>query len=851
MSHARLLSVVSLLACCGAAVAQPAVNGRLKPEYGPVRWVNTTPTGFADNAACVAFGTGIRAALNNTNRGGVPGGGAPWAPATTAEQTAAGAVTTGFEVKIPLSEIGNPAAVRIAGLITNSNYDNSSNQYIGGLGGQDSAVVGNNYPGTRTVDLSAVPGNQFVTVPPGVSAASEPAIDGTLDASFYGPALFVQNTRTNYGDAGGAADPNPLVAAGGSEIDAVYAKIATVGGVTSLYVFVAGNIESNFNKLSLFLDTGAAGGQNRLRNDNNAPISDGGPNAMGGPGGTDPNPGLKFDAGFSANYFLSVTAGGSPATAYVDFAKLGTGAEGGAARSLGSTTTTAPIVPVDTCPNDATRRDVANGSEIDSVYAMVCGQYLYVLVTGNLENNGNRLDLFFDAGTVNRPDLPPSVGQNRVGNANHPVDFGHLNRLGADPIDSVNFPGLRFSQGFNADYWISVRNTGFGAGVELGAWAEVMNTCTAFTCAATDGSAPPHYLEYGSFRFTPKTADPLVFDGQGCVRFANMACAPNGAGSAWNPASVPGIDVQGDPAGFANNLPLVDEPYSSFAPRLISQDVFNPFGVTAPGFGAPAHGNLAVPGLLSLYIDNSNTGGVTGTDASKAARVATGIEAKIRLDELGWDGVSPIRFTGFIVSEDHTVLSNQVIGGALPAGQGNLGEPRTTDFQSAALAAGGPFYVSVNAGAASCQTAAAGACCFSGGDCAVMSAAQCAAVNGTPNAGAATCSPSACTGGPATVVCCRGATCAVVASGSCTLSGTTQAGAFSAGAGSSCNAAGNDRQPCCKADYNKQGGVELLDIFAFLQDWFAGVPYADFNGQSGVDLLDIFAFLTAWFAGGC
>jgi hypothetical protein len=104
--------------------------------------------------------------------------------------------------------------------------------------------------------------------------------------------------------------------------------------------------------------------------------------------------------------------------------------------------------------------------------------------------------------------------------------------------------------------------------------------------------------------------------------------------------------------------------------------------------------------------------------------------------------------------------------------------------------------------------------------------------------------------GPSTTLCCRGSLCETVAVGSCTVASGSQAGA-STPAGSTCNPPGNDRQPCCKADYNKAGGVELLDIFAFLNDWFGARPYADFNGQNGVDLLDIFAFLGAWFAGGC
>jgi hypothetical protein len=139
-----------------------------------------------------------------------------------------------------------------------------------------------------------------------------------------------------------------------------------------------------------------------------------------------------------------------------------------------------------------------------------------------------------------------------------------------------------------------------------------------------------------------------------------------------------------------------------------------------------------------------------------------------------------------------------------------------------------------------------GRCCSGTGACTNVVESLCGA--GSVWSQGLTCATDPC---PTSSICCRGATCAVLTGGACTLSGTTQAGAFSAGPGSACNAQGNTTGPCCKADYNKQGGVELLDIFAFLNDWFANVPYADFNGQSGVDLLDIFAFLTAWFAGGC
>jgi hypothetical protein len=54
--------------------------------------------------------------------------------------------------------------------------------------------------------------------------------------------------------------------------------------------------------------------------------------------------------------------------------------------------------------------------------------------------------------------------------------------------------------------------------------------------------------------------------------------------------------------------------------------------------------------------------------------------------------------------------------------------------------------------------------------------------------------------------------------------------------------------PPCAPDFNHSGGLEVQDIFDFLNAWFAGNPAADFNG-GGLAVQDIFDFLNAWFAG--
>lgn len=148
-------------------------------------------------------------------------------------------------------------------------------------------------------------------------------VDGTLDGT-YGAALSVQSTQTQFGDA----NINLSDYANGSELDAAYGRIE--GGV--LYLLLAGNLESNFNKLELFFDV-APGGQNTLRNDN-ANIDFNGLNRLAG---------MTFDAAFSPDYYITTTGGydGSGYRMFANYGELLT-AGGGAGYYLGSNTATTP-----------------------------------------------------------------------------------------------------------------------------------------------------------------------------------------------------------------------------------------------------------------------------------------------------------------------------------------------------------------------------------------------------------------------------------------------------------------------------------------------------------------------------
>ncbi len=150
-------------------------------------------------------------------------------------------------------------------------------------------------------------------------AAAQPVIDGTADAS-YGAALSTQNTRTGFGDGPVGGNPDPIMTGlnfaqnGGSELDQIFATVSN----GRLYVTVTGNLEENFNKLDIFIDSGA-GGVNQL-NGANLP---GGMDSFccGGfappKGGNATNVGalqrmngMQFDTGFDADYMLIFTHGG-------------------------------------------------------------------------------------------------------------------------------------------------------------------------------------------------------------------------------------------------------------------------------------------------------------------------------------------------------------------------------------------------------------------------------------------------------------------------------------------------------------------------------------------------------------
>jgi hypothetical protein len=249
----------------------------------------------------------MSAALNNTNVLGVTGG--------NGEASSGAGVTTGLEVKVSLAALNwdGSSPIRVCAFVTNNDQNYVSNQVLGGL------PVGSGNLGASSggrPNFAAIDGDQFVSVPVATGPVSI-VVDGDAEAA-YGAALAVQGITTGFGDHVGA--PPPAGDCYGSELDAAYGQI--VGDRTSgyLHVVLAGNLQSNFNKLDVFIDARPGAGQNSLLG-NNPDLDFNGLNS--GMGATANEAGLTFDQGFDADAVMFFTlGGGAPNTMYVNFGQL-------------------------------------------------------------------------------------------------------------------------------------------------------------------------------------------------------------------------------------------------------------------------------------------------------------------------------------------------------------------------------------------------------------------------------------------------------------------------------------------------------------------------------------------------
>ena len=266
--------------------------------------------------------------------------------------------------------------------------------------------------------------------PAATGFAQQPVVDGTRDAE-YGSALAVQTVNTGFGD-------------NLSEMDAAY---ATVRG-DRLYLMLTGNIEANFNKLEIFIDS-APGGENAL--------TAGGIPDSGVEASANNAAGLTFDTGFAPDYWLFARRGSFGGDkfdlAYVRLGAAGAGSDhldvfGGAHTGSGNTGTGQNTQPI------GVAYDNSNTAGVNGATGTAADQAAAEAVTTGLELSIALADLGNPAGELRVAVLQNNSEHNYLSNqslAGLPVGTGNLGSDGAGGstgtlagINLNNFAGDQF-----------------------------------------------------------------------------------------------------------------------------------------------------------------------------------------------------------------------------------------------------------------------------------------------------------------------------------------------------------------------------------------------------------------------
>lgn len=128
------------------------------------------------------------------------------------------------------------------------------------------------------------------------SVSGAQVIDGSMGDAVYGAPLAIQNNATGFGNS----NLGMTEWANGSELDALYGYADD----NYLYLGLAGNLETSYNKFVIFFDSPSLAGQNILTSPQ-PDIDFGYLNNMAGTDGF----GLTFEPGFNAGLALNVTNG--------------------------------------------------------------------------------------------------------------------------------------------------------------------------------------------------------------------------------------------------------------------------------------------------------------------------------------------------------------------------------------------------------------------------------------------------------------------------------------------------------------------------------------------------------------
>jgi hypothetical protein len=389
---------------------------------------------------------------------------------------------------------------------------------------------------------------------------------------------------------------------------------------------------------------------------------------------------------------------------------------------------------------NGTNGDAVNagqGSEIDGVYGKVSGGRLYVLITGNLQTNFEKLDIFLDSVPDDEMTMAPK-GVNQIIGADQPK---MVDGYSAKQPDPVNLPdpnsgalqrmsGLTFDTGFNADYYVGI-NHGFegnmdGTGTGTNGGLQLYAASVNFAKLSDPANGVVGFGQALGMQLAPRglpqvlrgtTADVDIdgdADGNDFLIWQRNVGATGinrKMGDISGNGSVGSEDLDTLKAAFGFDNDTASFNANFFAPQSTGIDNSNVLlGPTLPGLtqGQLIDKNYAAanPGLtpelnftlaptspnntenrrdllntvdFQLAIDNSNVLGVNGGPSftlpttEDPASVTTGIEFSIPLSQIGAT-TGAIKLFAFINNTNHNYASNQFAGtGILDTNPGGNG----------------------------------------------------------------------------------------------------------------------------------------------------------------------------------
>ena len=243
----------------------------------------------------------------------------------------------------------------------------------------------------------------------------------------------------------------------------------------------------------------------------------------------------------------------------------------------------------------------ANGSELDGAYGLIENGWLHLMLTGNLESNGNDLEIFFDTRIG---------GQNRLRGDNSTVANDALGRMGDDGSGN----GLAFDASFAADWYLTA--SGQLAGPNLDADPYLLSVAFAELPDGGGGSGWQLGSAYAGdagrlYGPAPEVENPWGI--LATIRNSNTIGVTAGTGPSDGLSAVFGaefaipLEALGNPTGCIRVCAFINGRLHDF----VSNQVLGPLPVGTNNLGEPRNVDFAaIAGSQTFEVCTSGVSGV-------------------------------------------------------------------------------------------------------------------------------------------------------------------------------------------------------------------------------------------------